>query len=70
LTKKLEKIQRAVMNLESVPERRVIWLHYIGELKNGRRERLFLWQIAEKMNYSFDWVKKANASALKNIKFN
>ena len=69
LLKKLQQIQSAVMKLENVYERRVIWLHYIGEMNNGKRVRLKIWQIANQMGYSFDWAKKTNASALKNIKF-
>ena len=69
LTKKLQQIQSAVMRLDNVHERRMIWLHYIGEINNGKRVRLKIWQIANRMNYSFDWAKKVNASAIKNLNF-
>jgi len=68
LIEKLVQIEQAVMNMTNMHERRVLWLHYIGDIKNGKRHRLLLWQIANVMGYSYDWVKGVHGVALKNLK--
>ena len=64
LEEMLTKIEDAVKRLDDVRLRRVLWLRYVGIIVNGKRYRLTQWQIAQEMNYSREWVQKAQAKAL------
>lgn len=69
LIDELEYITTAIKNIPSVSERRILWLHYVGKLEHGKRRRLMLWEIANEISYSLDWVKRAHIKALNKIKF-
>ena len=69
INEKLMRIESAIAKLDDDGEKRVLWLCYVGEIREGRRRRLLLWQVANHMGYSLDWVKKKHASALKHLEF-
>lgn len=70
LTEHLRRIENALYSLPDIRARRILWLKYIGEIKDGKRERLKrLWQIANKMGYAEETIKKVHSDAIKNIEF-
>ena len=69
INEKLMRIEAAIAKLDDDGEKRVLWLCYVGKIREGRRRRLLLWEVANEMGYSEDWVKKKHASALKNLVF-
>lgn len=68
LIDELEYITMAIKNVPNVNERRILWLHYVGKIEHGKRRRLLLWEVANEISYSVDWVKVAHIKALNKIK--
>lgn len=68
LIDELEYISLAIRNVSNINERRVLWLRYVGKIKNGKRERLYLWEVANEMAYSSDHIKKVHANAIRHLK--
>jgi predicted nucleic acid-binding Zn-ribbon protein len=70
LVEHLRVIENALYSLPDVCARRILWLRYIGEIHHGRRVRLkHLWQIANKVGYSEETVKKKHTKAIRDIVF-
>ena len=69
LNQTITNIQNAIAQLPNSNQRTVLTLKYLGEIKNGRRERIeYLWQIANVMGYSETPIKVFHSNAIKNLK--
>lgn len=62
------RIFTAINELDSIAERTVLWLHYIGKTKNEHYNRLTLWQIGKELGYSEARIKQLHKSALEKLK--
>lgn len=62
------RIFTSINELDSIAERTVLWLHYIGKIKNERYNRLTLWQIGQELGYSEVRIKQLHKSALEKLK--
>ena len=62
-----DRIFTAINALESITERSVLWLHYVGVYKDNKYERLAFWQIANELSYSEARIKQLHISALEHL---
>lgn len=62
------RIMAAVRELNDITERRIIHLKYIGKNDGKYHRPVCLWEIANELNYSLDWVKHLHNRALKHLK--
>lgn len=59
-------IEDGIHNIQDIKLQRVLYLAYIGKRQcDGRKaKRLKLWEVANELNYSLDWVKHLHGEAL------
>ena len=68
LERTILRIQKVIEKLPDITQRTILTLKYIGESRNGKRVRLkHLWQIANKIGYSEETIKKMHSKAIKNL---
>ncbi len=62
------KIRAAIAELPNITERRIIYLKYIGNVEGKYHRTVPLWKIANKLGYSYDWIKYLHRDAIERLK--